>query len=139
MEIFNLKSMGTVTNQRTTKMNATLTLVLTVLILVMPSCSEEVEYTGNVRVDFASESFDLFDGGGPRAVEGLRFGIFPTDFEDSFAFTDDAIAVSTVESRTCRFENILMGTYKVRFMEYPQFVKTIQVVPGETTGVIMLD
>ncbi len=114
-------------------------LILTTLIFSISSCSEDDTFTGNVNVSFASETFDLGDGAGSRSIESLELGIFPTDFEDSYAWDFDAISVSTIKSGSCRFENILMGTYKVGFMKHPQLFKTIQVVPEQTTEVLMLD
>ena len=125
-------------NIASSKLKPLLMSTLIALTTFMTSRSEE-GFTGNVNVSFASESFDLGDGAGSRSVEGKRFGIFPTTFEDSFAFDFDAIDVVVIESRSCSFDNILMGTYKVGFMEHPQLFKTVQIIPEQTTQVIMLD
>lgn len=111
--------------------------ILTLLALAFftAGCSEEEEFTGNIQVIFASNEIGFGD-----PIEGMEFGIFPTDYEPGFFASErEAIAVSTIESRACRFDKILMGTYNIRFMRQSSIYKTIQVFPGKTTEVTMLD
>jgi len=107
------------------------TLLFLILALLFVQCKDDPDPDGNLRVIF--EANEYFINGNNTSIEGMRFGIFPTEFNESFAFDRDAIQVVTIENRVCTFQNILAGTYKIAFMQDPQVSKIIQVFPDKGT------
>ena len=113
------------------------TLFAILLVTISISCSKEPTFTGSIEVSFASNTYTDWES--TKLVEGSKIALFPTDFDDSFAWDYDAIEIEVVVNNSCRFDNILMGTYKIGFFDEPRIFETIQVIPNKTTSVIFFD
>lgn len=113
-------------------------IILVVLSVGCEQEDQELVYDGDIEVTFELDYIPYRPH--ENFIDGMELGLFPPGLSTSdLRFEGNIIKVSVISDGACNFTNVLMGAYKVGFVDYPEFHKTVQVFPKQTTKVVLLD